>query len=73
MVDILPKSQNGDSCDAFSATTNLLSLNQKSNKQQQINQSIFLRKFCGRYLVDKVLCGRYLVDIRVFLFVVYIR
>ena len=38
MVDILPKSQNGDSCDAFSATTNLLSLNQKSNKQQQIKQ-----------------------------------
>ena len=26
----------------------------------------FLRNFCGRYLVDKVLCGRYLVDIRVF-------
>ena len=26
----------------------------------------FLRKFCGRYLVDKVLCGRYLVDIRFF-------
>ena len=36
MVDISPKSQNGDSCDAFSVTTNLLSLNQKSNKQQQI-------------------------------------
>ena len=26
----------------------------------------FSRKFCGRYLVDKVLCGRYLVDIRFF-------
>ena len=23
----------------------------------------FLRNFCGRYLVDKMLCGRYLVDI----------
>ena len=23
----------------------------------------FLRSFCGRYLVDKMLCGRYLVDI----------
>ena len=94
------KSQNGDSCDAFSVTTNLLSLNQKSNKQQikqgdsllktfksyftkglifpnVLPQDLkensenmrFLRKFCGRYLVDKVLCGRYsgfflVVDIR---------
>ena len=33
----------------------------------------FLRNFCGRYLVDKVLCGRYLVDIRVFFLVVDIR
>ena len=24
----------------------------------------FLRNFCGRYLVDKVLCGRYLVNIQ---------
>jgi len=46
MVDILPKSQNGDSCDAFSATTNLLSLNQKSNKQQQIKQGDSLLKTC---------------------------
>ena len=27
----------------------------------------FLRNFCGRYLVDKMLCGRYLVDIWGFL------
>ena len=102
MVDISSKSQNGDSCYAFSVTTIICFCPNQKEQQTTTNQTgwqpfenmqmnlntwhimlhhgqfnlgnmRFLRKFCGRYLVDKVLCGRYLVDIRVFCLVVDIR